>query len=213
MAGSALVTLYILFINDPDWWFVSPFLIIGITLLVFGVFFILVFLDICCRLASNLKRVQDPEVDKVDNLHLIKHWMEPELIPFGWGHQEDPESVHNSGNHGNNKPIIFESDRATLKDDEVYAGKLPNAVLDESNPHIEMAAVMNNPDSTDHDMEMTETSLNISKTIFDESLRYSNVDRPSLSIKPSSPVPQRRGSFEDPNEKIANLFHSNGSAS
>ena len=62
---------------DPDWWFVSPFLIIGITLLVFGVFFILVFLDICCRLASNLKRVQDPEVDKVDNLHLIKHWMEP----------------------------------------------------------------------------------------------------------------------------------------
>ena len=76
-----------------------------------------------------------------------------------------------------------------------------------------MAAVMNNPYSTDHDMEMTETSLNISKTIFDESLRYSNVDRPSLSIKPSSPVPQRRGSFEDPNEKIANLFHSNGSAS
>ena len=62
---------------DPDWWFVSPFLIIGITLLVFGVFFILVFLDICCRLASNLKRVQDPEVDKVDNLHLIKHWMDP----------------------------------------------------------------------------------------------------------------------------------------
>ena len=75
-----------------------------------------------------------------------------------------------------------------------------------------MAAVMNNPDSTDHDLEMTETSLNISKTIFDESLRYSNVDRPSLSIKPSSPVAQRRGSFEDPNEKIANLFHSNGSA-
>ena len=65
---------------DPDWWFVSPFLIIGITLLVFGVFFILVFLDICCRLASNLKRVQDPEVDKVDNLHLIKHWMEPGIM-------------------------------------------------------------------------------------------------------------------------------------
>ena len=64
-----------------------------------------------------------------------------ELIPFGWGHQDDPDSVH-SGNHGNNKSIIFESDRATLKDDEVYAGKHPNAVLDDSNPHIERIEVL-----------------------------------------------------------------------
>ena len=36
--------------------------------------------EVCMRLASNLKRVQDPEIDKIDNLHLIKHWMEPGTI-------------------------------------------------------------------------------------------------------------------------------------
>ena len=65
------------FISDPEWWFVSPFLIIGITLIVCGMMFIFFTGEVCMRLASNLKRVQDPEIDKIDNLHLIKHWMEP----------------------------------------------------------------------------------------------------------------------------------------
>ena len=56
------------------------------------------------------------------------------------------------------------------------------------------------------DVEAVEES--IPKDIFDESLRYSDVDRPKLSIIASAPLPQRRGSFEDPNEKIANLFNS-----
>ena len=80
-------------------------------------------------------------------------------------------------------------DRATLKDDDVYAGN-PHAILE-----IMQEDMMNNED---HD--------SIPKDIFDESLRYSGVDRPSLSISKSSPLNQRRGSFEDHGEKIANLF-------
>ena len=65
------------FISDPDWWFVSPFLIIGIMLIICGVMFVFFTAEICIRLQHNLKRVQDPEIDKIDNLHLIKHWIEP----------------------------------------------------------------------------------------------------------------------------------------
>ena len=37
------------------------------------------------RLAKAKKRVQDPDLDKWTNPHDVKHWMDPKLIPFGWG--------------------------------------------------------------------------------------------------------------------------------
>ena len=94
-------------------------------------------------------------------------------------------------------------DTATLKDDDVYAGN-PHHILEiradftnDENPHITMKAL----NTLEDDLEES-----IPKEIFDESLRYSAVDRPKLSINRSSPLPQRRGSFMDPEEKIANLF-------
>ena len=100
-------------------------------------------------------------------------------------------------------------DRATLKDDDVYAGNLhqilvmekdseDNASIDEENPHLTMASAREELDDDDDE--------SIPKEIFDESLRYSDINRPKLSVNKSSPLPQRRGSFSDPNEKIANLF-------
>ena len=120
-----------------------------------------------------------------------------ELIPFGWGQNEDSNSVQDPTNKDGNN-FIVETDRATLKDDEVYAGNPNHMDFDDSNPHLVMAAEMIRDD------EMEDT--NISKDVYDDSQRYSNVDRPSLSIKHSSPLPTRHGSFEDPSEKIANLF-------
>lgn len=200
LLGGALISLFILYGNsdDPQWWFAGPFLIIGSTLIICGFLFLISTAETCVRLGNAKKRVQDPEIDNISNLHLIKHWIEPEIIPFGWGH--------------NDSSVEVEFDRATLKSGEVHSGntieqidaKPPNTVMfDESNPHLTMAA----------EMHMQVEMETISKDIFDESLRYSHVDRPSLSIKPSSPLPQRKGSFEDPNEKIANLFNSKGSSS
>ncbi len=119
-----------------------------------------------------------------------------ELIPYGWGHED-----------GMN--IDDDVDRATLKDDDVYAGNLhqilvmekdseDNASIDEENPHLTMASAREELDDFDDE--------SIPKEIFDESLRYSDINRPKLSVNKSSPLPQRRGSFSDPNEKIANLF-------
>lgn len=33
--------------------------------------------EILSRLRKNAARVQDPEIDKLSNLHHIKHWMDP----------------------------------------------------------------------------------------------------------------------------------------
>ena len=107
-------------------------------------------------------------------------------------------------------------DTATLKDDDVYAGN-PHHILEiradfsDENPHITMKTLNSNAMASGS-LEDDEDDLeSIPKEIFDESLRYSGVDRPKLSINRSSPLPQRRGSFMDPEEKIANLFASQGS--
>jgi len=163
--------------------------------IVCGVMFSAFTIETCVGLRGNLARVQDTEIDTIKNLHLIKHWVEPELIPFGWGHNDSADSnfaaggtdAHAAGMINDSHEVVV--DRATLKDDDVYAGN-PHAILE-----IMQEDMMNNED---HD--------SIPKDIFDESLRYSGVDRPSLSISKSSPLNQRRGSFEDHGEKIANLF-------
>ena len=130
----------------------------------------------------------------------------PDLIPFGWGQEWAQEE---DGNMLTDDGI----DTATLKDDDVYAGNLHHileirADFSDENPHITMKTLNSNAMEAVYDDDDLES---IPKEIFDESLRYSGVDRPKLSINRSSPVPQRRGSFMDPEEKIANLFASQGS--
>ena len=42
-------------------------------------------LEICVRLHKAIKRVQDPDLDNLINPHEVKHWMDPKIIPYGWG--------------------------------------------------------------------------------------------------------------------------------
>ena len=114
--------------------------------------------------------------------------LSPELIPFGWGHNHDDDNVADDDGMINE----VEVDRATLKDDDVYAGS----------PHVNVIEIQ---DIIKHNQEGGDDE-SIPKDIFDGSLRYSGVDRPRLNIDRSSPVPQRHGSFEDSSDKIANLF-------
>ena len=46
-------------------------------------------LEICIRLYRAKKRVQDPDLDNLTNPHEVKHWMDPKIIPYGWGLFED----------------------------------------------------------------------------------------------------------------------------
>ena len=41
--------------------------------------------EVCLRLYRETKREQDPDLDNLTNPHEVKHWMDPKIIPFGWG--------------------------------------------------------------------------------------------------------------------------------
>lgn len=42
-----------------------------------GLAIMLFSIEVCIRFNTNQKRVQDPEIDLMTNLHHIKHWMDP----------------------------------------------------------------------------------------------------------------------------------------
>ena len=48
-------------------------------------------LEVCFRLYKETKREQDPDLDNLKNPHEVKHWMDPKIIPFGWGQFEERE--------------------------------------------------------------------------------------------------------------------------
>ena len=59
-----------------------------------GVFSILFSIEVCLRLYKNQRRMHDPDLDNLVNIHEIKHWMDPSLIGFGWGlYQEKDEAI------------------------------------------------------------------------------------------------------------------------
>lgn len=191
LTGAALIALYIIYHDDKDFWFVNPFIIVGIVVVVCGIMFGAFTVETCIWLRAASARVTDKDIDSISNLHLIKHWIEPELVPFGWGHDTDgnPHIV------GKLEHIEHHVEHHILNITEI---------ADDTDPHLAMKM------NIDDDIETNPTNIEtdpIPKEIFDESLRYSKIDRPRFSISKSSPLPQRRGSFSDPNEKIANLFN------
>ena len=41
--------------------------------------------EVCLRLYRETKREPDPDLDNLANPHEVKHWMDPKIIPYGWG--------------------------------------------------------------------------------------------------------------------------------
>ena len=50
-----------------------------------GLLTMLCSLEVCVRLNKAKQWVQDSKLDSLINLHEVRHWMDPDLIPFGWG--------------------------------------------------------------------------------------------------------------------------------
>jgi len=71
-----------------------PFIVIGPVLIGGGFITLLCSVEVCVRLYKAKKRVQDPELDNLINPHEVKHWMDPKIIPFGWGlFSEDGDEI------------------------------------------------------------------------------------------------------------------------
>ena len=99
--------------------------------------------------------------------------------------------------------------RSAAKSAKARGAKAKSAADDDDdNPHEAMAMQMMAGGGAEEGGEapMAEHE-SIGSDIFDDSLRYSNVDRPTLKVDVSSPTrqEQRRGSFMD-EDRIANFF-------
>ena len=57
----------------------------GPVLLAGGFMTLLFSLEVCIRLYKETKREADPDLDNLTNPHEVKHWMDPKIIPYGWG--------------------------------------------------------------------------------------------------------------------------------
>jgi len=89
--GITLVFLYSQFRYEKR--YMEPFIVIGPVLIGGGIMTVLFSVEVCYRLYRANKRVQDPDLDKIVNPHEVKHWMDPQLIPFGWGLFKDDQEV------------------------------------------------------------------------------------------------------------------------
>ena len=85
-----------------------------------------------------------------------------------------------------------------------------DSLLCEDNPHELMAMEMMTAGNGAASNRRVSTVSALDSDLFDESLRYSNVDRPKFKIEKSSPTAnvQLRGDFQTEEERIANLFAS-----
>jgi len=50
-------------------------------------------LELVFRLRKQIRRVMDPSLLKTKNYHEVKHWIEPELVSFGWGQYDFNEET------------------------------------------------------------------------------------------------------------------------
>ena len=91
-----------------------------------GLMTIMCSLEICLRLSRANKRVQDPDLDNLTNPHEVKHWMDPKIIPYGWGmfaDNDDDGMEHVEGSPSCIMiPILSVDTRQDCKDEEVRHG-------------------------------------------------------------------------------------------
>lgn len=117
--GSALIILRELY--QEDFHFLRPLIIVGPVLIGGGVVCSLFSVEVIIRLYRANKRVQDPDLDNLVNPHEVKHWMDPKIIPFGWGlYREDQELLVDDEdafkqNVGSRRPIIAKEGSANLE--------------------------------------------------------------------------------------------------
>lgn len=89
--GATLIALHCLF--KEEYKAIRPFIVIGPVLIGGGVMTIVFSVEVCVRLYKANQRVRDPELDNLLNIHEVKHWMDPQIIPYGWGLFSEGEEV------------------------------------------------------------------------------------------------------------------------
>lgn len=97
--------------------------------------------------------------------------------------------------------------------DEVFLVMAAETRSNDSDPSVSGDRDARFPsDDPSESLAQSQSALVLSSDIYDQSLRFSHVHRPSFHIDTSSPVEQLRGDFISEEERIANLFKRTSSA-
>jgi len=83
VCGSVMIALYLVYFNEYK--HVRPNIVIGPVLIGAGLMAIMLSSEICWRYYKANKRELDPELDNLTNPQEVKHWIDPKIIPYGWG--------------------------------------------------------------------------------------------------------------------------------
>jgi len=83
MLGVGSIVVWVMFRHDLH--HVGPLIILGPILVTAGLGLVVFSVELIIRLMKQIRRVMDPNLLKTNNLHEVKHWIEPELVSFGWG--------------------------------------------------------------------------------------------------------------------------------
>lgn len=151
--------------------YIRPFIVIG-PVLIGGSFMTLLFsVEICIRLYHNTKRVKDPDMDNVINPHEVKHWMDPEIIPFGWGlFTDDEEVIMIEGEEGEMPLCVSEliSKRDILNTSTIMVNSRTNSTNEMENPLNSSSCLINSPttgmDNSTNSMNEMENLLRASSS-------------------------------------------------
>jgi len=97
LLGLAALGVFMSFSEETD---LKPLIIIGPILIGCGFITILCSIEVCVRLFVSKRRTADPELDNLVNPHEVKHWMNPELIPYGWGFFAEGKGIIDMSDRG-----------------------------------------------------------------------------------------------------------------
>ena len=115
-------------------------------------------MEVCVRLYRSRKRVQDPDLDGLDNPHEVKHWVDPAIIPYGWGLFEDDDEV-----------LVIE--REEIVDSPLGGGRLQTG----SSSRVIPASDMDNTSNNDREEDMDMTRGRVDSLLTDSPHRYEGV--------------------------------------
>ena len=87
--GGILILLFDIYQSKKS--FVRPLIVIGPVLIGGGLVVLLCSLELCVRVYRARKR-GGTDLERGDSHHEVKHWVEPGVIPFGWGQWEKEEA-------------------------------------------------------------------------------------------------------------------------
>ncbi|XP_023329815.1 uncharacterized protein LOC111702379 isoform X2 [Eurytemora carolleeae] len=72
--------------DRKDYGGIAPLIVVGPVLGGSAIFLLITLLEVAVRLYQQTARVMDKSLLNIQNLHDVKHWIEPNLVGFGWGH-------------------------------------------------------------------------------------------------------------------------------